>query len=227
MKQKAVIFDMDGLLIDSEPFWKIAEKETFRLVGLELTTQMCEQTMGLRLDEVVEYWYSRHPWSNYSKKEISKKIAERVKELIEQQGELMPGALRALQMARELELKIALASASSTVLIDAVLNKFDLRSFFDVVHSAQFEEYGKPHPAVFLTTAQKLGVLPSECTVLEDSFYGVIAAKAARMKVIAVPDASHFPQLRFYAADVKIASLEELTPEMLTLSISTTPLVAQ
>jgi len=215
MTPKAVIFDMDGLLIDSEPFWKVAEKETFRLVGLELTTQMCERTMGLRIDEVVNYWYSRHPWQDYTLAEIGEKIVMRVKNLIEEQGAALPGVEHAIHLAKEAGMKTAIASASSMILIDTVLDKLAIRDYFDAVHSAQFEEYGKPHPAVFITTAQKLGVPAVSCTVLEDSFYGVIAAKAARMKAIAVPDATHYPQNRFYAADIKLRSLNELTVEMI------------
>ena len=78
---KAIIFDMDGLLIDSEPFWQQAEIEIFADVGLTLNSQLCEQTMGLRIDEVVNYWYQRHPWQNFSQEEIAQRIVQRVVEL--------------------------------------------------------------------------------------------------------------------------------------------------
>ena len=90
-KISAVIFDMDGLLIDSEPFWQQAEKIVFKKVGIELTTEMCYETMGLRIDEVVMYWYEKKPWDHISLQEIQAEIIDRVIELIHENGKQKEG----------------------------------------------------------------------------------------------------------------------------------------
>ena len=94
-------------------------------------------------------------------------------------------------------------------MIDALVDHFDLRKYFHAVTSADAVEMGKPHPAVFLHCAKELGSHPRHCLVLEDSVNGMIAGKAARMKVVVVPDALHFNDPRFTLADGKLASLEE------------------
>jgi beta-phosphoglucomutase-like phosphatase (HAD superfamily) len=108
---------------------------------------------------------------------------------------------------------VALATCSTQEHIDAVMEKHDLRGSFDVLVSAARDMQGKPHPEVYLHTAEKLKVNPTLCLAFEDSFYGVVAAKAARMKVVAMPDRSEYEQERFGAADLKIKSLTEFTPE--------------
>lgn len=185
---EAVIFDMDGLLIDSEPFWRKAEIEVFGTVGLTLTEDDCRQTMGYRLNEVVDLWYSREPWQGKSKKAVESEILERVAQLIRQEGQLLPGVEETLKLCRDISLKMAIASSSAMALIEAVVDRFKLASSFDILHSAQWEKFGKPHPDVFIHTAEKLGVNSENCLVLEDSFHGMVAGLAAKMKVVAVPE---------------------------------------
>ncbi len=211
---KAVIFDMDGVLIDSEPFWQESEIDAFERVGLRLTQEMCLATMGLRIDEVVAYWHRRHPWADYRPGEMEARIIDGVVERILTRGEAKEGVEPALAFFRERELKIALASSSAYRLIRAVLDRFQLAAEFDCVHSAEEEEYGKPHPGVYLTTARKLGVSPVECLAIEDSFNGVLAAKAARMKCVAIPDATMRHDPRFVIADVILGSLAEVNEEV-------------
>ncbi len=210
----AVIFDMDGLLIDSEPIWREAEKEIFAEVGISLTEEMCYTTVGLRIDEVVNHWYSKFPWENPSQEIIKEKIIDKVIELVLQKGEILPGVIQTIEYFHSKNYPLAIASASSMRIIDAVTEKFNLKKYFTVIHSAEFEEYGKPHPAVFISTAKKLNVLPQNCLVFEDSLNGVIAAKAARMKVIAVPENIHFENPKFELADDKIKSLAEFYPQL-------------
>lgn len=206
---RAVIFDMDGLLINSEPFWQQAEKEIFGSVGLQLTTEMCESMMGLRIDEVVEHWYNYQPWEDPSKDEIREKIVDRVMELIGEKGQLMQGVKYIIDFFSNKNLKMAIASSSNMRIITFVVEKFDLAQHFEIIHSAEYEKYGKPHPDIFIHTAQKLSVSSLECIVLEDSFNGVIAAKAARMKVIAIPEPTTYSQTRFDISELKLKSLDE------------------
>jgi sugar-phosphatase len=112
-------------------------------------------------------------------------------------------------------MKIAVASSSSLAIITAVLEKFGVSELMDAVHSAHDEPYGKPHPAVFLRTAETLQVHTDNCVVFEDSPNGVIAAKAAKMKCIAVPDPANLNDKRFGIADAILPSLQDFTVQML------------
>lgn len=206
---KAVIFDMDGLLIDSEPMWQEAEMETFSRVAVPLTKKRAKETMGLRADEIVEHWYSRYPWKKRTKKEIENRIIERVIELIKEKGVAHRGAKEIVELFVEENIPIAIASSSPTKIIDAVLEKITIRQHIKVIHSAENELYGKPYPAVYITTAKKLNIDPQDCLVFEDSPNGVLAAKAARMKCIAVPGPTVKDNKTFFIADMIINSLED------------------
>lgn len=211
-KFEAVIFDMDGVLIDSEPLWKIAEVEAFAKVGLNLTYTDCEETVGLRIDQVVQLWYEKVKWTNKSVKAVEDDIVDILIREIKAQGKALVGVETALQNVKATGLKIGLATSSYQRIIDAVVAKLGIGHYFDVMHSAEFETYGKPHPAVFLTCAEKLGVDPTKCLVIEDSFNGVIAAKAARMKVIAIPEKSHQNDPRLVIADELLNDLSKFEP---------------
>lgn len=216
---RAVIFDMDGLLIDSEPLWVRAEIEVFGSVGCMLVPADCGRTKGLRVDDVVAYWHTRRGFGGESPAAVEARLVARVAELIRAEGHALPGIDAALAAARSASgRRIALASSSPMPIIEAALQRLGLASTFDVVKSAQGEPCGKPHPAIFLSTAEHLGVSPLDCVVIEDSMTGVIAAKAARMGCIAVP--SDVPMdgqrdARFVVADAIVPSLAEVTSVLL------------
>ncbi len=131
---------------------------------------------------------------------------------------LLPGALEALDFCEERGLALALATGSTDPVVEAVLDRFGIRDRFAAVCSAQQDSHGKPHPAIFLRTAELLGQPPALCAVLEDSINGVIAAKAARMRAIAVPPAELADDPRYAIADAVLASLEEIdSPEIAEL----------
>ncbi|MBS2038918.1 hexitol phosphatase HxpB [bacterium] len=204
-----ILFDMDGVLIDSEPFWRQAEMELFATVGLTLSEEDCRQTTGLRIEEVVAHWYAIQPWSGTSPSLLSQQILDRVVELVGTQGQPMAGVQEALQACRQAGLPLGLASSSNYCLIEATLERLGLRPFFSVIHSAQDESWGKPHPAVYLSAASKLQVSPLRCLAIEDSLNGVISAKAARMPVLAIPDREQAANPRFCLADCQLSSLLE------------------
>jgi sugar-phosphatase len=206
---------MDGVLVDSEPLWRQAERQTFAEIGIKLSDADCESTMGLRTDEVIAHWYEKVPWEGPTQAEVEKRLEQRVGDLITERATAMPGVAQALAMARKEGLALGLATSSSPILIDTVLTTLSLTDVFAVSHSAVDEELGKPDPAVFLTTARLLGVKPAECVAIEDSAAGVRSAKAAGMRVIAVPPAHLFDEPVYDEADFKLRSLEELTVEML------------
>ncbi len=197
----AVIFDMDGVLTDSEPLWKIAMEEVFHSVGCSLTRKDFQKTVGLRIDEVCEYWYQQASWTGSTPKEVEERIVARMVELIRENGEPLPGVLETTEYLRKQGVKIGLATSSYTVLIDAVLETLGIRDRFDELHSAENEQYGKPHPAVYLTVAERFNFDPMRCLVIEDSLNGVISGKAAKMKVVCIPEKTHHPEPKLLVAD--------------------------
>ena len=203
----AVVFDLDGLLIDSEPLWRQAEIEVFGSVGLHLSETDVRHTMGLRIDDAVRYWWDRFPWSGMSLVEMEAVITSRVAELVRVSATPMPGALEAVALCRRLSLPVAVCSGSRAVVIEAALRSLGIESEVSVWHSAEWEPLGKPHPGSYLSTAAKLGVDPVACLALEDSFNGALSAKAARMRVIAVPEAETLDSPRWGFCDRKLNSL--------------------
>lgn len=206
---RAVIFDMDGVLIDSEPLWKIAEIEGFASVGLQLTEEDCEQTTGLRIDEVVDLWFARKPWEDVKPQEVTRRIVHILIREVRKQGTSLPGVRAALKQCHDANVPVGLATSSTRAILDAVLQRLSLTEDFAATCSAEDERYGKPHPAVYLRCAEQLGVPPTQCLAIEDSFNGVLSAKAARMKVVAIPEKSHKPDPRLCIADELLESLED------------------
>lgn len=210
-----VIFDMDGLLIDSEPLWGEAMKEVFAGMDIHLTPHHYAQTTGLRTSEVVDHWYHVFKWKSKSALEVTDEILENVTDKILKQGVAMKGLEYILEFFKEKDFKMGLASSSPMKLIQTILTHLGISAYFDAIHSAEHEDFGKPHPAVYLACAAELDSLPIECLVFEDSLNGLIAAKAARMKVVAVPEAHRRDDPRYVLADLKLDSLDEFGEEEL------------
>jgi HAD superfamily hydrolase (TIGR01509 family) len=209
---KAIIFDFDGIIVESEPLWIKAEMKAFETVGIKLTHEMCRQTTGLNTQATIQYWYSAYPWTNKSLFQLYKEIMEEMQTLLLEKVVLKEGFLNILQFFVEKNLPIAVASSSPLKLITTALKKFHLFDFFKIIRSAENEEHGKPHPALYLGAADKLGIEPMYCLAFEDSFQGAIAAKSARMKLITVPDPEDFMTTRFDFSDLKLASLKDFKP---------------
>lgn len=208
----AVIFDMDGLLLDSEPFWQQAERECFAAVGVSLDERDLCRTVGMRIDEVTHYWLARRPWDldRDPAEAVARAIVERVISLVRERGQPLPGVTAALQAAGDLGLARGLASSSSMRIIRAALATLGIAGEFDVVHSAESEAHGKPHPGVYLTAAAKLGVAPAACLALEDSIAGLESALAAGMRCVMVPDPRLRSRPELSRATRVLASLEQL-----------------
>jgi len=206
----AVIYDMDGLIIDSEPFWRLAEMKVFAKVGLLLTEKDCMETTGFRFDEVVEHWYHKQPWAGKSKQQIHDEVLDEMESAITHHAQAMKGVHTSLDFFKSKNIKMAVASSSAMRLIKATVKKLKIEHYFDLLVSAEHETHGKPNPAVFIRTANGLNVRADKCLVLEDSFNGILAAKAAKMKCVAVPYPEDFNNPKLIIADWKLNSLEEL-----------------
>ncbi|GAB4422808.1 MAG: hexitol phosphatase HxpB [Bacteroidia bacterium] len=211
---EAVIFDMDGVLLDSEPYWREALIGVFdRQLGIALTPAMAAETMGMRIDEVVAYRYSRQPWTGLSQAGVVGAVLDAVEHLIRDRGTLLPGVLAAFDLLRSQGARLALASSSHECIIRAVLETLGLTTVFELTRSAEHEAYGKPHPAIYLQTAAALGVAPTRCLAIEDSFNGLLAAKAAKMRCLVVPEAVQRHDPRWVVADLRLDSLADFTAD--------------
>lgn len=212
-RYSAAIFDMDGLLIDSEPLWQDAEIATYAPYDVPVTRDLCRATAGRRIDEVLSLWHQRFDWQGPPVEEMVERVLAEVTRLIIDRGEALPGVHRTMHLLRDAGLRLAIASSSPPALIEAVVEKLALEDYLELTHSGIHETRGKPDPAVFLTTARKLGVQPQRCLVFEDAPAGVEAGKAAGMTVIAVPSVFEPENAGIQAADRVLSSLAEFFPD--------------
>jgi HAD superfamily hydrolase (TIGR01509 family) len=212
---RAAIFDMDGLLVDSEPLWWRAGIEALAGVGVHLDDSHLNETVGLRTDAAVAHWFSRFPWTGKSRRQIEDEVQMRVLQLIRATARPLPGVRRLLDYLASQGLPLGLCSSSPYPVIDAVLDKLGLADAFHVVYSAEDEPFGKPHPGAYLTCASRIGVAAARCVAFEDSLPGARSAKAAQMKVVAVPNPASAVATSFEFCDARLGSLVEFTPELL------------
>lgn len=210
MKTQAIFFDMDGLLIDSEPLWRKAQIEIFGNLGLTLKDADCATTTGLRIDEVCHHWYQKRPWKGISPDQASDLIVDFMIDAVLREGIAMPGAVSAVQAASKTGLPLGLVTSSPIRLVEPTLKKLALSDAFDQIASAFDLPYGKPNPAVYLQMTERLNVNPCCSMTFEDSLNGVIAAKAGRLFCVAVPSPENFEDPRMKLADRLISTLEEV-----------------
>jgi mannitol-1-/sugar-/sorbitol-6-/2-deoxyglucose-6-phosphatase len=210
-----VIFDMDGLLIDSEPIWEKAGGELLAGYGCTLSSSMYASSTGLRTREWLQYWFNHFGISHDTIDAAEKQIVDLVISGIQQHGEPLPGVVHVFEYFQQKGFKIGLATSSPMRLADLVVHKLGIGHYLQAITSAEFLPFGKPHPEVFLQCAQQLQSSPLQCVCFEDSFNGMIAAKAAKMKCIIVPSPAQFTSEKWGAADIKISSLAQLNDEVL------------
>lgn len=193
---KAIIFDMDGLLVNSEIVWHEAETELIEGRGHTYTQEARELIIGLRVDEFLAKLRDHYQLSE-TVDELVAELNGRMLELIPIKVDPMPGAAEIVQYVVENNIPRAIASNSSKAIIDTTLESQRWGEIFQVRCTADDEKMGKPAPDVYLTAARRLGFDPSECLVLEDSVNGAGGAVAAGMTCFAVPDVSHSTKEKF------------------------------
>ncbi len=143
--------------------------------------------------------------------ELVNQIISEVLLLMKNETKLLPGVEKVMKLYQTKGIKMCIASSSYLVLIEAIVQKFGLNKYIDKVFSGEFEKFGKPHPAIFLTAAKHYNILPGNCLVFEDSVNGVKAAKAAEMYCVAVPCEEQCEFEEFKTADLKLKSLVDFT----------------
>jgi HAD superfamily hydrolase (TIGR01509 family) len=210
----AVIFDLDGVLVDSEQLWNQAKEALVRERGGRWREDAPRAMMGMSSPE----------WSRYLRdelgvpldvEEINREVVSRIERLYREQLPLLPGGQQAVRVLHELW-PLGLASSSNREIIDLVLDLSGLKDQFAATVSSEEVPRGKPAPDVYLETARRLGVRPERCVAIEDSSNGLRAAHAAGMAVIAVPN-PHYPPdadaLELAAATVAVVG--DITPELM------------
>ena len=209
---QAVIFDMDGLLVDSEPVWDKARKAMADIAGKPWSTIDHDAVMGVSTDEWADYMIERLELA-MSRQEVIDEVVGRMTEMYRQGVPYLPGAVELVELAAA-DYRTGLASGAHPALIDIVVSDEPMAGRFEVIVAADEVGVGKPAPDVYLETASRLGVDPARCVCLEDSGNGILSGVAAGMKVIAVPD-PRFPPAseKLERADLVVDSLSEVTLE--------------
>jgi beta-phosphoglucomutase-like phosphatase (HAD superfamily) len=220
---EAVILDMDGLLIDTEPVWRAAQSAVFAGFGVALSEGDLLDSTGQPIEELIPIWRRRAPGhdpgaqltdagltdAGLTDAEVADRIIDRVIAHVKAEGEPMPGVTAAIALFERCGLRLAIASSSPLRLIDAVCDRLGLARIA-VRCSAMDEARGKPAPDVYLTAARRLGVAAARCLALEDSPHGIAAARSAGMRCVAVPDPLLADDPRYREADLVLESLTGL-----------------
>jgi len=205
----AAIFDMDGLLLDTEPLWGESMLEVANKHEVNIRSDFFKYTTGLRINEVTAFWQYKFGWkSAISSDVMANEIVENIIERSILKGRVMPGVINLLEDLKSNHVPLGVATSSPSVMMHTLLEHFNLKSYFNALVSAEYVGYGKPHPAVYMKCADDLGEESFKCVAFEDSINGMVAAKAARMQVVVVPDEYNFNKSSFGLADLKIKSLK-------------------
>lgn len=207
---KAVIFDMDGLLIDSEPCWDKARFNMAARAGVNWNKEDHKAVMGVSTHEWVSYMIERLSLK-LPPKEVEETILDNMKQIYSRNIPFLPGATEAVSLSNS-HYPTGLASGSPRSLIDTVINSPPFNNKFEVALSGDMFSKGKPSPDIYLEAARCLGIPPEHCVCLEDSGNGILAGKNAGMKVIAVPDPRFMPsEKKLKNADIVLDSLKNFS----------------
>jgi HAD superfamily hydrolase (TIGR01509 family) len=210
---EAVVFDLDGVLIQSEEIWDDVRETYVRERGGRYDAVVQRAMMGMSSTEWSRYLHDMAGVPD-EPRAINEEVVRRMLERYRVRLPLVDGAVGAVRRLAA-RYAVGLASSSNRPLIDAVLDVAGLAEYFEATVSSEEVEYGKPAPDVYLETARRLGVDRARAAAVEDSQSGIRSAKAAGMRVIAIPNPSYPPDPESLAqADVTIGSLDELTPEL-------------
>ncbi|SEP72937.1 hexitol phosphatase HxpB [Basfia succiniciproducens] len=210
MTIKAIIFDMDGVLIDSEPVWKQAGIDVFNAEGIPVTYDDMLALTGIPSLGIVKAVYEKYQRSPVPVAEMAQRLNDHAISLILAQKPLIDGVQETLQKLTALGYKLAVASASPRILLEEITQSCGIDQYFSYLSSATELSHNKPHPAVWLHAAEMLGVEATECIGIEDSVVGMVSVKAASMKCIVVPGVLGSDDPRWALADIKLATLREI-----------------
>lgn len=208
---KAIIFDMDGVIVNSEPIHEKAEMEVCCEFGMEVSKKDWDGFRGKKLEDIFSYASKKYGTG----KEPIEKMIERKIELYLfyalQEVELVPGALEFLEeMKKNQKYSYALTTSGRKIQQDKILEKFNLNNFFEIIVTAEDVKNGKPHPEPYSITVQKLSENPNSCLVIEDSDNGILSAKSAGCQVCGITTTFSKDRLSSVGADMVVSDFFEL-----------------
>ena len=209
---RAVIFDLDGVLADSEPWWNQIDAQLLREYGVTYRGEYHREVLGVSYRLAVEF-YKKAFGISAPTEELIRRRGEIATEFFANRVDLFPAAKAVIEELRQVKLRLAVATSSVGASARPFLDRHRLIAFFDVIVTGDEIERGKPAPDIYLRAADKLGVPANECLVIEDALSGIAASKAAGMRVAAIPD-TRFVDPREYEkeADYLLGNLSEIPP---------------
>jgi beta-phosphoglucomutase len=209
---EAVLFDMDGVVIDSEPLWSKAEQQLLARRNLVYSPQLKAVMMGRDSSEAVDFLIKHYDLQE-SLGDVVEERNQLIAGLFRQSLRPMPHALQLVRSVRAAKIKTGLASSSPKELVDLALGRLNITGLFDLILSGDQVVHGKPAPDIYLTAARELGVSQENCLVIEDAPHGVAAAKAAGMCCLAISTSANESELE--AADRVVKSFHEVNLQSL------------
>ena len=206
----AIIFDLDGVLADSEQWWTEIDAKLLAEHGVTYRGEYHQNVVGVSYRVAVEF-YKKAFGLSLATDEMMRRRGEIATEFFANHVGLFPNVKEVLEELRQMKLHLAVATSSVSASARPFLDRHQLTGFFEVIVTGEEVEHGKPAPDIYLCAAQKLGIRADACLVIEDALPGVAAAKAASMRVVAIPD-RRFVDPRDYEkeADYVLNSLKEL-----------------
>jgi 16S rRNA pseudouridine516 synthase len=206
----AVIFDLDGVLADSEPWWNQIDSKLLAEHGINYRGEYHRNVLGVSYRLAVEF-YKKAFHISASVEQLMRQRGAIATDFFANRVGLFASAKATLEELRDMKLHLALATSSVSESAHPFLERTGIKSFFNVIVTGDEVPHGKPHPDIYLQNSEKLGIVPEACLVIEDALAGVTAAKAANMRVAAIPD-RRFVDSREYEteADYVIGSLSEI-----------------
>lgn len=209
---KAIIFDMDGVIVDSEPIHEKAEMETCREFGIEVPKNEADGFRGKKLEDIFSYVSQKY---GTGKEPIEKMIQRKIELYLSyalRDMKLVDGAYEFLQeLKKNKKYRYALTTSGRKIQQDKILGKFNLSGFFEIMITAEDVNNGKPHPEPYAITVKKLGMQPEECLVVEDSDNGILSAKAAGCQVCGITTTFSKERLKSAGADIVVSDFPELS----------------
>jgi HAD superfamily hydrolase (TIGR01509 family) len=207
---RSIIFDLDGVLADSEPWWSQIDAKLLAEYGVNYQGEYHQNVLGVSYRLAVEF-YKKAFGLSVPTEEMMRRRGEIATEFFANRIGLFPNVKEVLAKLRQMRLHLAVATSSVGASARPFLDRHQLTKFFEVIVTGEEVEHGKPAPDIYLCAAEKLGVSAQSCVVVEDALAGVAAAKAANMRVAAIPD-TRFVNPREYEkkADYLLSSLKEL-----------------
>lgn len=207
---KAVIFDMDGTLIDSQPIWYQVSTDFFQKNGFPVTMDDMIKLTGSPVAKLVDYVLQAYGQKDKERAQLITGLMDYAVSEILAAKPLLPNVKDVLAQLKQQGIKMAVASASPRNMLQGIVDSCGIAEYFDYLASAEELDYNKPHPAVYLHAAQQLGVNPTECFAVEDSVLGMISGKAASMKTVVIPAQAELDDPRWALADFKLTNISEL-----------------